>query len=88
MEVLSAILEKSKSLSSIPAYDDIVDTMGKNLKMNLSLKDAIGLFPFLTSLKSVDSIQLTGYDYEPSGVYYLKLNQQNCRKLKKSCKTI
>ena len=82
MEVLSAILEKSKSLSSIPAYDDIVDTMGKNLKMNLSLKDAIGLFPFLTSLKSVDSIQLTGYDYEPSGVYYLKLNQQKLQEVK------
>lgn len=29
MEVLNAIIKKSKSLSSIPAYDDIVDSLGK-----------------------------------------------------------
>lgn len=56
--------------------------MGQNLKMNLSLKDAIGLFPFITSLKSVESIQLTGYDYEPAGVYYFKLNQQKLQEVK------
>ncbi|MCY8836096.1 LCP family protein [Bacillus atrophaeus] len=86
MEVLKAIIEKSKSLSSIPAYDDIVDTMGENLKMNLSLKDAIGLFPFITSLNSVDSIQLTGTDYEPAGVYYFQLNQEKLEEVKEELK--
>ncbi|MFE4512518.1 LytR family transcriptional regulator, partial [Bacillus subtilis] len=28
-------------------------------------------------------IQLTGYDYEPAGVYYFKLNQQKLQEVKK-----
>ncbi|MEC1509540.1 LCP family protein [Bacillus velezensis] len=92
MEVLSAIIKKSKSLSSIPSYDDIVDSLGKNLKMNLSLNDAIGLFPFITSLKSVDSLQLTGSDsyiYTPQygkNIYYFKLNEENLQEVKTKLK--
>lgn len=56
MEVLSVILEKLKLLSLILVYDDIVDMMGKNLKMNLFFKDVIGLFLFFILLKLVDFI--------------------------------
>lgn len=92
MEVLNAIMKKSKSLSSIPAYDDIVDSLGKNLKMNLSLNDAIGLFPFITSLKSVDSEQLTGsdmYQYssrEGKKLYYLRLDDEKLEEVKTELK--
>jgi anionic cell wall polymer biosynthesis LytR-Cps2A-Psr (LCP) family protein len=92
MEVLSAIINKSKSLSSIPSYDDIVDSLGKNLKMNLSLNDAIGLFPFITSLKKVDSLQLTGSDsyiYTPQygkNIYYFKLNEEKLQEVKATLK--
>ncbi|KAF1678044.1 LCP family protein [Bacillus mexicanus] len=92
MEVLNAIIKKSKSLSSIPAYDDIVDSLGKNLKMNLSLNDAIGLFPFITSLKSIDTEQLTGsdmYAYNPregKRLYYLKLDDEKLEKVKTELK--
>lgn len=92
MEVLNAIIKKSRSLSSIPAYDDIVDSLGKNLKMNLSLNDAIGLFPFITSLKSVDTEQLTGSDMylyssrERKKLYYLKLNSDKLEEVKTELK--
>ncbi|MED3603670.1 LCP family protein [Bacillus subtilis] len=92
MEVLNAIIKKSKSLSSIPAYDDIVDSLGENLKMNLSLNDAIGLFPFITSLKSVDTEQLTGSDmylYSSRGrkkLYYLKLDSEKLEEVKTELK--
>ncbi|WP_262118886.1 LCP family protein [Bacillus subtilis] len=92
MEVLNAIIKKSKSLSSIPAYDDIVDSLGENLKMNLSLNDAIGLFPFIASLKSVDTEQLTGSDMylyssrERKKLYYLKLNSDKLEEVKTELK--
>ncbi|XOT27011.1 LCP family protein [Bacillus subtilis subsp. subtilis] len=92
MEVLNAIIKKSKSLSSIPAYDDIVDSLGENLKMNLSLNDAIGLFPFITSLKSVDTEQLTGSDMylyssrERKKLYYLKLDSEKLEEVKTELK--
>lgn len=92
MEVLNAIIKKSRSLSSIPAYDDIVDSLGKNLKMNLSLNDAIGLFPFITSLKSVDTEQLTGSDIylyssrERKKLYYLQLDNEKLEEIKTELK--
>ncbi|AEP88513.1 LCP family protein [Bacillus spizizenii] len=92
MEVLNAIIKKSKSLSSIPAYDDIVDSLGENLKMNLSLNDAIGLFPFITTLKSVDTEQLTGSDMylyssrERKKLYYLKLDSEKLEEVKTELK--
>ncbi|MEC1405396.1 LCP family protein [Bacillus halotolerans] len=92
MEVLNAIIKKSRSLSSIPAYDDIVDSLGKNLKMNLSLNDAIGLFPFITSLKSVDTEQLTGSDTylyssrERKKLYYLQLDNEKLEEIKTELK--
>ncbi|UTL72260.1 LCP family protein [Bacillus halotolerans] len=92
MEVLNAIIKKSRSLGSIPAYDDIVDSLGKNLKMNLSLNDAIGLFPFITSLKSVDTEQLTGSDIylygsrERKKLYYLQLDNEKLEEIKTELK--
>ncbi|PRR91978.1 MULTISPECIES: LCP family protein [unclassified Bacillus (in: firmicutes)] len=74
MEALQAIFEKSKSISSIPSYDNIIDTLGDNVSTNLSMKQFIGLFPLLSSLKSVDTIQLKGHDYQPGNVYYFELD--------------
>ncbi|MBT2572905.1 LCP family protein [Bacillus sp. ISL-51] len=92
MEVLKSIIKKSKSLSSIPSYDNIVDTLGKNMKMSLSLKEAIGLFPFIASIKSVDSLQLTGSDQylyndgEGKKLYYLKLDEDTLEEVKTKLK--
>lgn len=86
MEVIKAIISKSKSITSIPAYDDILDTLGKNVSMNLSLNDAIGLIPFISSLQSVDSLQLKGSDYKPGKVYYFQLDQTTLAEIKQELK--
>ena len=72
----------TQSLTSIPAYDDILDTVGKNVSMNLSLNDAIGLIPFMTSIQTVDTLQLKGSDYQPGKVYYFQLDQENLNEIK------
>ena len=86
MEVIKLIINKSKSLTSIPAYDDILDTVGKNDSMNLSLNDAIGLIPFMTSIQTVDTLQLKGSDYQPGKVYYFQLDQENLNEIKQELK--
>lgn len=86
MEVLKAVIDKSKSVTSIPAYDDILDTLGKNVSMNLSLNEAIGLLPFVSSITSVDTLQLKGTDYQPSNVYYFKLDEENLAETKQILK--
>ncbi|MBR3378683.1 MAG: LCP family protein, partial [Bacillus sp. (in: Bacteria)] len=86
MEVLKAIFDKSKSVTSIPSYDNIIDTLGDNVSTNLSMKELVGLFPLLTSLKSVDTIQLKGSDYQPNGVYYYQLDQNQLNEVKTELK--
>ena len=86
MEVLKAIFDKSKSLTSIPSYDNIIDTLGDNVSTTLSMKELVGLFPLLTSLKSVDTIQLKGSDYQPNGVYYYQLDQNQLNEVKTELK--
>ncbi|TWJ50587.1 putative transcriptional regulator YwtF [Bacillus paralicheniformis] len=86
MEVIKSIINKSKSLTSIPAYDDILDTVGKNVSMNLSLNDAIGLIPFMTSIQTIDTLQLKGSDYQPGKVYYFQLDQENLNEIKQELK--
>ncbi|KAA6450867.1 LCP family protein [Bacillus swezeyi] len=86
MEVIKAVINKSKSLTSIPAYDDILDTVGKNVSMNLSLNDLIGLIPFVSSLESVETLQLKGSDYKPGKVYYYQLDQESLAEIKQELK--
>ncbi|MCY7689513.1 LytR family transcriptional regulator, partial [Bacillus altitudinis] len=40
----------------------------------------------LTSLKSVDTIQLKGSDYQPNGVYYYQLDQNQLNEVKTELK--
>ncbi|MEI4789855.1 LCP family protein [Bacillus sp. FJAT-53060] len=86
MEVLEAIFDKSKSLTSIPSYDNIIDTLGDNVSTNLSMKELIGLIPLLTTLKSADTIQLKGSDYQPNDVYYFQLDQNQLNEVKAELK--
>ncbi|MGE6630281.1 LCP family protein [Bacillus sp. NPDC077027] len=86
MEVLKAIFDKSKSLTSIPSYDNIIDTLGDNVTTNLSMQELVGLFPLLTSLKSVETLQLKGSDYEPNGIYYYQLDQNQLNEVKTDLK--
>ncbi|MGE6630896.1 LCP family protein [Bacillus sp. NPDC077027] len=86
MEALEAIFEKSKSITSIPSYDNIIDTLGDNVSTNLSMKQFIGLFPLLSSLKSVETLQLKGHDYQPANVYYFELDAAGLEEVREELK--
>ncbi len=38
-KVITAIIDKGMSLSSVTKFDDILGTLGKNVKTNISLKE-------------------------------------------------
>lgn len=82
MQVLKAIERKMKTLSAFPKYEKIASILGDNMKMTMSFKDAIGLYPLVSSLKSVETLQLKGSDYQPGKVYYLKLDEPYLQNLK------
>ena len=77
MEVITAAIDKVSSLSSIPKYGDVVDRIGENLTMSFTFREALGLYPFISKLNSIEQLQLTGYDYQPGSTYYFQLDNQS-----------
>jgi polyisoprenyl-teichoic acid--peptidoglycan teichoic acid transferase len=87
MEVITAAMDKVSSLSSIPKYGDVVDRIGENLTMSFTFNEAIGLYPFISKIDTVEKLQLTGTDFQPAGTYYFKLDDQSLATAKTELKS-
>ncbi len=87
MEVIKAAIDKVSSLSSIPKYGDVVDRIGENLTMSFTFKEALGLYPFISNLDSIEELQLTGYDYQPGSTYYFKVDDASLSTAKEELKS-
>ncbi|WP_377889821.1 LCP family protein [Alkalihalobacillus sp. R86527] len=83
MEVITASIDKLSSLSSVPKYGGVLERIGENLTMSMSFKEALSLYPFVSNLKSIDKIQLSGENYQPGSTYYLKLDEPTLSEAKK-----
>ncbi|TLS35074.1 LCP family protein [Pseudalkalibacillus caeni] len=85
MEIIKASINKLKSFSSVPKYGDVLDRIGENLTMSLTLKEAVGLYPFINSLDDIETLQLKGSDYWADRYYY-KLDDESLEKIKSELK--
>ncbi|WP_044894410.1 LCP family protein [Bacillus alveayuensis] len=80
-EVIKAIIEKSSSFSAITKYDDIIDTIGKNLTTNFSIGNILALQKYSGSINSIESLSLNGYNKTIHGVYYYELEQESIEEI-------
>ncbi len=76
-QVLTAIIEKSASLTSITKYDDILDSLGDNLKTNLTFQNIVALHPYAKSISSIESIKLEGENLYIDNSYYFNLDEES-----------
>ncbi|WP_285396595.1 LCP family protein [Lysinibacillus sp. fls2-241-R2A-57] len=77
-EILTAIIKKASSASSITKYDDVIKALGDNMKTNLTFSEMKSFLSYLTQgMPSIDSLTLEGTDDMSTGVYYYKLNQES-----------
>ena len=76
-EVIKAIIEKSSSLSAITKYDDIIDSLGKNLTTNFSIGNILALQKYSGSISSIESLTIDGYDNPINGTYYYQLEEDS-----------
>ncbi|MCA0987670.1 LCP family protein [Guptibacillus algicola] len=86
MDVITASIDKLSSLSSVPKYGGVLERIGENLTMSMSFKEALSLYPFVSNLKSIDKIQLSGENYQPGSTYYLKLDENTLSNAKMELK--
>lgn len=81
-EVMKALLKKTLSVKSILKYDDVFDSIAKNMKTNMTYKEMKSFFGYLTKGTGIDIENLTidGVDYQPGSVYYWQLDDRSLAK--------
>lgn len=77
-EILTAIINKVSSVSSITKYDDVIRALGDNMKTNMTFTEMKSFLSYLTQgMPRIDTLTLDGVDDMSTGVYYYQLNQQS-----------
>jgi LCP family protein required for cell wall assembly len=60
-EVITKIIDKGKSLSTLTNYDDILDALENNIKTNLTLNEIIGMqSSYKSAAKTIDKLEIEG----------------------------
>lgn len=75
-DIIKAIVSKAVSVNSILKIDDIIEAVGSNMTTNMSFNEMKSFISYGTAGSSLDieALTLEGIDYQPSGVYYWKLD--------------
>ena len=77
-EILTAIIKKAASASSLTKYDDVIEALGDNMKTDMTFKEMKSFIGYLSNgVPRIDSLTLQGYDDMSTGVYYYKLNEES-----------
>ncbi|TLS38502.1 LCP family protein [Pseudalkalibacillus caeni] len=71
-QAIKAMLEEAVSVGSITKVDNMIESVGRNVKTNISMKELFGMRNFYKELqnKSMDTIDLKGEDAYIDNVYY------------------
>lgn len=84
LEIIEAIVDKSVSITSILKLDDLINAVASNISTNLTFKDMKSLVAYSSSTGNLDieTYQVDGYDYQPAGVYYWRLDEESLTETK------
>lgn len=70
-EVISKIIEKGKSLSTLTNYDDILDALENNIKTNLTLSEIIGMqSSYKPAADTIEKLEIEGSNEKIKAVWY------------------
>lgn len=76
-EVISKIIEKGKSLSTLTNYDEILNALEDNIKTNLTLNEILGIqTTYKPGAEQIDKLEITGEDATIDTVYYFIVNEE------------
>jgi polyisoprenyl-teichoic acid--peptidoglycan teichoic acid transferase len=86
-EILSAIINKAASVSSLTKYDDVIKALGDNMKTDMTFTEMKSFLSYLSEgVPRIDTLTLDGSDDMSTGIYYYKLNQQSVNEVKETLK--
>ncbi|AXF56321.1 LCP family protein [Salicibibacter kimchii] len=73
-EVLGALIDEATSLSSIANYNEVFERLQKNMNMNMSFNEILGLHSYANSINEIEHHQLDGESFRESGVDYYRVD--------------
>ncbi|MFC4558004.1 LCP family protein [Virgibacillus kekensis] len=87
-KIIKSIVRKGLSLDSVLKYDEIIEAVGKNMATNLTFDEMKSFISYGTGGNSLDfqTYSLKGYDYQPGGTYYYKLDEAALEEIKQLLK--
>ncbi|MFB3170430.1 LCP family protein [Neobacillus sp. 179-C4.2 HS] len=81
-EVISKIIQKGKSLSTLTNYDDILDALENNIKTNLTLSEIIGMqSSYKPAAETIDKLEIEGSNGFVGEVYYYMVEDETRQSL-------
>jgi len=76
-EVISKIIEKGKSISTLTKYDDILAALEKNIKTNLTLNDMISIqSSYKPAAETIESLEIKGDGKMINGGWYFLVEDE------------
>ena len=70
-QVLEASIKKASSFSSILKYRSLLDTIGNNMKTNLTFENMVDIFnDYRSAATTIKQVQLNGEGDKMDGIYY------------------
>ncbi|MEQ6388766.1 LCP family protein [Bacillaceae bacterium S4-13-58] len=80
VEIVKAIFSKATTITSVSKYDDIIRSVGNNMKTNLSFDQMLSFRDFaLDKDVKFESLQLEGQGVYINQVYYFQLEDENVK---------
>ncbi|WP_413307056.1 LCP family protein [Bacillus sp. 1P10SD] len=76
-EVISKIIEKGKSISTLTKYDDILAALENNIKTNLTLNDMIGIqSTYKPAAETIEKLEIQGEGKMINGGWYFQVEDE------------
>ncbi|MBO8157874.1 MAG: LCP family protein [Bacillaceae bacterium] len=88
LELLKAIFKKAASIQSVGKYDDLIESIGGNMKTNLSFDEMVSFHDYVFNRKSfqIETMQLKGDHTFIDEIYYYRLDETNLNEVSKTLK--
>lgn len=84
MDLMKSIFDKASSLQSVTKYSPLIDSIGSNMKTNMTFDEMIALKDYILNRKNIsfDTMQLEGKHAYIDDIYYYKLVDTSISQIK------
>nr|WP_017554141.1 LCP family protein [Heyndrickxia coagulans] len=81
-KVIEALIQKATSISSVAKYSSILDTLGDNVKTNMTFNDMLTIEKnYRNAAKNITQYEVKGTDANFDGIYYLAVSDAEKEKV-------